>query len=174
MAIRAPGPRLLARLPFSFIKAGAGRKRPVDAPIALIPFIDLLITVVVFLLISFSASGEAGHLDELPTAQHGSELELAPVLMVDAHAVTLDGIRVADVHELGRGAELERVEGIVHGLEVARQNFEILHPHDRFDGRVLLVAGRETDYRVVRKVMFSAAQAGYGGVQLAVREASAN
>ncbi|HEY8432850.1 MAG TPA: biopolymer transporter ExbD, partial [Sandaracinaceae bacterium] len=60
MPIHTPGRVLLHHIPLKFVHdrvAGGGRKS-VDVSIALIPFIDFLITLVVFLLTSFSATGE--------------------------------------------------------------------------------------------------------------------
>lgn len=170
MAIRSPGARLLRAIPLSFVKHGGDGKKDVDAHVALIPFIDFLLTVVVFLLMSFSASGQMHALDDLPVAQHGTDLELAPILTIDEASVTVDGRRVADTRTLLEGTELERIEPLVQHLEVLRDNWEVLHPGEDFPGAVVIQAGREVDFRVLRKVLFSVSQAGYAGLQLAVRE----
>ncbi len=170
MGIRSPGARLLRDVPLSFVKSsGQGRKR-VDAPIALIPFVDFLLTVVVFLLMTFSVSGESCTLPDLPVAVNGADLELAPIVTIDDDVVTLDGRAVGDTRQLAVGAELERIEPLVAQLEVLRDNWDLLHPNDAFNGQVIIQAGRDVDYRVVRKVVFSLGQAGYGGLSLAVRE----
>ena len=60
MAIQRPEPVLLHNVPLKFVRervSGHGRKS-VDHQIPLIPFIDFLIVLVIFLLMSFSASGE--------------------------------------------------------------------------------------------------------------------
>ena len=75
--IRVPGARLLRDVPFAFISSGGRAKRVVDAHIALVPFIDFLLCMVLFLLMSFSATGEARVLADLPHADHGGDLELA-------------------------------------------------------------------------------------------------
>src|SRR6185369_16836997 len=94
--------------------------------------------------------------------------ELAPVLAIDPQTVTLDGRRMADTATLAHAAGLERVDAIVNDLETLHRNWTILHPHDAFPGRVILQADRSVDFRVVRDVMFSAAQAGYANVGFAV------
>ncbi len=159
MTIRAPG----ASAP----KARA--RRSVDASITLVPFIDFLLTVVVFLLMSFGTSGEITVLPGLPDAEHGREGPTAPVVAIDADQITVDGRRVADTRTLLASAQVERVEPLVHDLEIQRQNWGALHPGEELPGQVVVQASRDVDYRAVRKVLFSVAQAGYGGVGLAVR-----
>lgn len=169
MAIAQPGPRLCANIPLTFIRVGRSGRKRVDAAIALIPFIDLLLTVVVFLLMSFSADGAIPLTAELPEATNGDALALAPVISVDQGVVTVNGDRVADTGSLMTSTGLERIEGLVTSLQAARDNWAILHPHEPFEGRVVLQIDRDVDYRVVRKVLFSAAQAGYGDIDFAVR-----
>src|SRR5687768_3728657 len=86
MAIRKPGRVLLRGLPFSFMRSrigGAGR-RSVDTQIALVPLVDFLITLVVFLLVSFSSSGDLQADDfRLPEAVNVTALEYAPVIVVN-------------------------------------------------------------------------------------------
>lgn len=170
MAIGAPGPRLLRDVPFRFIEARGRAKRSVDAQITLVPFIDFLLTVVVFLLMSFSTTGEITVLPGLPDAANGADdATNAPIVAIDADQVTVDGRRVADTRALLADARLARVEPLVRDLTVARDNWRVLHPGQEAPGNVVVQVSREVDFRAVRKVLFSVAQAGYGGVGLAVR-----
>ncbi|MDW8246392.1 MAG: biopolymer transporter ExbD [Sandaracinaceae bacterium] len=179
MPIKKPGKVLLHRIPLKFVRtrvAGGGRKS-VDASIPLVPFIDFLITLVVFLLSSFSATGEliaqrAGL--TMPNARNVDELKLAPIVQIDARAVTLDGRRMADTPTLASNPALERIEPLVQDLETMRRNWNILHPRDPFPGTVILQADRAIDFRVIKKVMFSAAQAGYVNVSFAVNQVGGN
>ena len=96
MAIAKPGKVLLHKIPLHFVheKVAGGGKKGVDQSIPLVPFIDFLITLVVFLLMSFSASGELVAQQPsitMPTADHTSPLEVAPIISIDDRAVTLDG-----------------------------------------------------------------------------------
>ncbi len=170
MAVQQPGARLCASVPLASFRGGRSGKKKVDAQIALIPFIDLLLTVVVFLLMSFSATGQIPLASaEVPEAHSGVELSLAPVVAVDRIVVTVDGRRVADTGSLMADARLARVDALVADLETVRRTWELLHPNEAFPGRVIVQIDRAVDYRVVRKVLFSAAQAGYTGIDLAVR-----
>jgi biopolymer transport protein ExbD len=175
MSVAKPQPQLLHHIPLAFVRkraSGAGRKG-VDTQIPLVPFIDFLIVLVVFLLSSFSASGElpAARVS-LPSAANATDLELAPILAIDAQSVTLDGRRMADTHTLAAStAGMQRIETLVADLETLHRNWSILHPHDAFPGTVIIQADRAIDMRVVKTVMFSAAQAGYANVSFAVSHA---
>ena len=175
MTIHAPGKVLLHHIPLKFVNdrvAGGGR-RAVDVSIALIPFIDFLITLVVFLLTSFSASGELLAQRPnlvMPTAANVVDLEIAPIIAIDPQVVTLDGRRMADTATLASSANLERIEQLVQDLETMRRNWSVLHPREPFQGTVILQSDRNVDFRVVKKVMFSAAQAGYTNVSFAVNQ----
>lgn len=175
MPIHNPGRVLLHHIPLKFVHdrvAGGGRKG-VDVSIALIPFIDFLITLVVFLLTSFSATGELLAQRPnlvMPEASNVIDLEIAPIIAIDPQVVTLDNRRMADTASLAASPQLERIEQLVQDLETLKRNWSILHPNDQFTGTVILQADRNVDFRVVKKVMFSAAQAGYTNVSFAVNQ----
>jgi biopolymer transport protein ExbD len=179
MPVHKPDRVLLHHIPLKFVRskvAGGGRKA-VDASIPLVPFIDFLITLVVFLLSSFSATGEL--LSQrpnlvMPSAANAVELEVAPIIAIDARVVTLDGRRMADTQTLAATAGLERIEQLVQDLETLRRNWSILHAREPFPGTVIVQADRSIDFRVIKKVMFSAAQAGYTNVSFAVNRTGGN
>jgi len=170
MSIHAPGRVLLHNIPLKFVHdrvAGGGRKG-VDVAIALVPF-----TLVVFLLTSFSASGELLAQRPnlvMPTAANVIDLEIAPIIAIDPQIVTLDNRRMADTQTLASNAQLERIEQLVTDLETLKRNWSVLHPREPFSGTVILQADRNVDFRVVKKVMFSAAQAGYTNISFAVNQ----
>ncbi len=176
MPIRKPDRVLLHHVPLKFVRskvAGGGRKA-LDANIPLVPFIDFLITLVVFLLSSFSASGEliaqrAGL--TMPSAVNAVELELAPIVQIDSRVITLDGRRMADTQTLAATPGVERIEQLVQDLETLRRNWSILHPREPFAATIIVQADRSIDFRVIKKVMFSAAQAGYANISFAVNQA---
>jgi biopolymer transport protein ExbD len=173
MSIGQPGKVLLHNIPLKFVSkkvSGHGGKA-VDVSIPLVPFIDFLIVLVVFLLISFSASGELmaqkANLT-MPKAGNVVDIEISPVISVDTVVVTLDGRRMADTATLAADPKVERIEQMIQDLETLKRNWSILHPQEPFPGQVIMQADIKTDYRVIKKLMFSAAQAGYANVSFAV------
>jgi biopolymer transport protein ExbD len=178
MPIRQPGRVLLRDVPLSFVarRTGGHGAKSVNVEIPLIPFIDLQICLVVFLLMSFSSTGElvtqrSGLV--LPKAEHTKVLEVSPVLSVDATPVVLDGRRVADTGSLAADPKVERIEPLIDLLETLKRNWSVLHPRDEFPGALTVQADMSIDYRVIKKVMFAAAQAGYPNVRFAVTKVGA-
>ena len=162
MAIAKPGKVLLHKIPLHFVheKVAGGGKKGVDQSIPLVPFIDFLITLVVFLLMSFSASGELVAQQPsitMPTADHTSPLEVAPIISIDDRAVTLDGTRVADAATLAANADVSRIERMFAYRTLTA-----------FPGMVIIQADVNVDFRVIKKVMFSIAQAGFPNISFAV------
>jgi biopolymer transport protein ExbD len=173
MPINQPGKVLLRNIPLEFVSkkvSGHGAKA-VDVSIPLVPFIDFLIVLVVFLLISFSASGELlaqkANL-KMPKAANVVDIDISPVIAVDPVVITLDGRRMADTATLAADPKVERIEQLIQDLETLKRNWSILHPQEPFPGQVILQADVSIDYRVIKKLMFSTAQAGYANVSFAV------
>ena len=175
MAIHRPEKELLTNIPLRFVRervAGHGRKS-VNHEIPLIPFIDFLIVLVIFLLMSFSASGELIAQQPtitMPDAENTEQIEISPVIAVDERVITLDGARVADTQTQGQTAQVDRIEPLIQGLESEKAKWTTIHPSEPFPGQVIVQADRNIDFRVVKKVMFSAALAGYGNVSFAVNQ----
>jgi biopolymer transport protein ExbD len=152
-------------------KVTGGGRKALDHEIPLVPFIDFLITLVVFLLTSFSASGELLAQQpnlKMPDARHAVDLEIQPIIAINPSVVTLDGRRMADTGTLAAEARVERMEQLIQDLETLKRNWSILHPSEPFAGTVILQADKSIDFRVIKKVMFSCAQAGYPNISFAV------
>lgn len=175
MPVHTPGKVLLKNIPLKFVasKVGGHGGKSVNTEIPLIPFIDFLIVLVVFLLMSFSASGELLAQKPsivLPKAGNVTTLESSPIVAIDSIVVTLDGRRMADTATLASSPKVERIEQLIQDLETAKRNWSILHPQEPFPGRVIVQADQAVDFRVIKKIMFSAAQAGYPNVHFAVNQ----
>jgi biopolymer transport protein ExbD len=175
MAIQVPGTRLLTGIPLRFVRdrtAGHGRKS-IDAQISLVPFIDFLIVLVVFLLLNIGAQVvPQNEAMRLPDGVNTAPLAEAPVIAIDSNSISLDGRHVWNTDGLEAESEISRIENLVRGLETTSQNWTVLHPGEDHPGRVIVQADANTDFRVLKKVLFSAAQAGYGNISFAVNDAS--
>lgn len=177
MPVKKPARVLLHHIPLKFVRnrvAGGGRK-PADASVVLVPFIDFLITLVVFLLTSFSATGELLAQQPnlvMPNAAHVVDLEIAPIIAINPQVLTLDGRRMADTPTLAENPQVDRIEQLVQDLETLKRNWALLHPNEDFPGAVIVQADQGIDFRVIKKAMFSAAQAGYSNVSFAVNRVS--
>ena len=173
MPVHVPGKVLLHKLPLKFVhdKVTGGGRKNVDQSLPLIPFIDFLIVLIVFLIMQFASSGEL--LTTIPTitmpkADNTESIEISPIIAIDRNIVALDGNRMADTPSLLSSPQMERIEPLIQNLETLKRNWSILQPGRPFPGNVILQADIDIDFRVIKKVMFSAAQAGYANVSFAV------
>src|SRR3954449_11128402 len=109
MPIHAPHDHLYKSVTLEVAKAKlthSGRKSVYEA-LNLVAYIDMMTMLVIFLLMSFSASGEILFIQKnivLPEAQNWTDLERAPVIGVTKEVVTLDGVQVASADELMKDA----------------------------------------------------------------------
>lgn len=177
MPVHVPGKVLLHKVPLKFVhdKVTGGGRKNVDQSLPLVPFIDFLIVLIVFLIMQFASSGEL--LTTIPTitmpkADHTESIEISPIIAIDRNIVALDGNRMADTQSLLSSPQMERIEPLIQNLETLKRNWSILQPGRPFPGNVILQADIDIDFRVIKKVMFSAAQAGYANVSFAVESTS--
>lgn len=175
MPIKKPSKVLLRNIPLKFVsnKVGGGGSKSVNHEIPLIPFIDFLIVLVVFLLASFSATGELLAQKPnltMPEAINATRLEIAPIISIDPVVVALDGRRIADTQSLASDAKMTRIEPLIENLQTVKRNWSMLHPQEPFPGMVVMQADKKIDYRVIKKIMFSASQAGFANVSFAVNK----
>jgi biopolymer transport protein ExbD len=172
--ITKPGSRLKLLAPLEFVKSGAGGKKSGYAELNLTSMVDMLTILVVFLLQTFSASGELLSVQKnitLPEAQNFKDLEQAPIIAVSKESVTLDGRLVADASELNTENTVDwKITKLHDELVTLKNNFKILHPSEEFKGIAIVQADRNVDFKVVKKVMYSCAIAGYQNVNFAVQQ----
>lgn len=168
-----PDKRLLVDVPLRFVHqrvAGRGG-RELNRELPLIPFIDFLITLVVFLLMSFSATGEIRAQSatlRLPSALNVLALTEAPVLAIDRQVLTLEGRRVIDTPSLASRRGSERVGPLADALDAERRRWEMVHPGRPNPGVVIFSVDRSVESGVVKKAIFTAATAGYTRISFAV------
>src|SRR5215470_11208306 len=95
MAIHEPGRRLMHFVPLKFVQkrvSGHGG-RSVAAGLNLTSMIDFLVTIVVFLLMTFSASGEipVDKNVKLPKAENTIDMTEAPMIAITGSQILVDG-----------------------------------------------------------------------------------
>lgn len=172
--IKPPGPRLRKFIPLKFVsKHGAGKKSGY-AELNLTSMVDMLTILVVFLLQTFSASGELLTVSkniQLPEAVNFKDLEQAPIIAVSRDSVTLNGDPKADSQELIRENTVDwKIPQLHDDLVVLKNNFKLLHPNpEDFKGLVIVQADKNIDFKVIKKVMYTCAVAGYSNVNFAVQ-----
>src|SRR5258708_37219973 len=124
MAIHEPGRRLMHFVPLHFVQkrvAGTGG-RSLSASLNLTSMIDFLFMVVVFLLMTFSASGEIP-LDKnvkLPKAENTVDMVDAPMIAVNGSQVLVDGTPAGSTRAIEEAGRLPRLDGPFKHLQSQR------------------------------------------------------
>ncbi len=179
MPIVQPGKRPAPRFARSRVLGGKLRhgRRPINADLNVVPMVDMMTMLVIFLLQQFSATGEILYMQKdikLPDARHGQQIEVAPVVAVSGAQVVVSGQKVADVAELDKDAGAV-IPPLVEKLLDEKKRWEFIHQNDAdrekaWKGEVNVQADVRVPFRVVRRVMASAAEAGYGNINFATME----
>lgn len=175
MPIHAPHRHLFENIKLEVVKQklGHGGRKGVDAPLNLVAYIDMMTMLVIFLLMSFSATGEILFVQKnlvLPKAQNWTDLERAPVIGVSKEVVTLDGTQVASSDDLTKdqaGGDFKIAE-LHDKLVTLKNNYKLLHPGEEFNGIAIIQADKAVEFKALKKVMYSASVAGYHNVNFAV------
>ena len=142
MAIEKPGGRLMHSVHFRWARPH-GRRREINAGLALTSMIDFLIVVVVFLLMTFSASAEPCIIVpvNVPSAKNTLDAIDAPVVVVsDNGRIFVDGSAVGDVRAIDGEKRLQRIDALFDSLKSKREVWKQLHPGREFPGTVVLVS----------------------------------
>src|SRR5439155_20784295 len=172
--IETRGRRIRKFVLIKFVRGGGHGRKTSYAELNLTSMVDMLTILVVFLLQTFSASGELLTVQKnivLPEAQNFKDLEQAPIIAVGRDSVTLDGRMVANAEQLNAENTADwKITDLHDQLVTLKNNFKLLHPSEPFAGTVIVQADKNVDFKVVKKVMFSCAVAGYGNVNFAVQQ----
>jgi biopolymer transport protein ExbD len=138
--------------------------------------VDMLTILVVFLLQTFSASGELLTVSKnvtLPEAMNYKDLEQAPIISISRDSVTLNGEPKADASELDakRRRWTGKIPQLHDDLVVLKNNFKLLHPDPNdWKGLVIVQGDKNIDFKVLKKIMYTCTVAGYNNVNFAVQQ----
>lgn len=171
--IERPGRRLLHFVPLRFVqrRVKGGGQRPVDAPLNLIPMIDFLVVIAVFLLMSFSTSGEipVDKSIRLPKAENTLDMLEAPMVAITGSQILVDGTPAGSTRAIEEANRLQRIDELFNILKSKRELWRQVHDAQRpFPGVVVLQVDRDVPALVVKSVFQTAAFAGYPNVSFMV------
>jgi biopolymer transport protein ExbD len=171
--IAVPGRRLMHSVRLKFVRnkaAGGGGGKALNADIPLVPFIDFLLCIVLFLLASFSSSGELP-LDKnikLPNAANAVDMIEAPMVAVTGTQILVDGIPAGSTRAIMDANRMQKVDELAEILKNKRELWKQLKPGVTFPGNVILQVDRRVPALVVKSVFQTAAFAGYPAVSFMV------
>src|SRR4051812_15430622 len=175
MPIHAPHAHLYqsVKLEVAAAKLSHAGRKSLYAPLNLVAYIDMMTMLVIFLLMSFSATGEILFVQKnivLPDAQNWSDLERAPVVGLSRDVITLDGSQVATMDDVAKedpGGDAKLTD-LFDKLVTLKNNYKLLHPGEDFNGICIIQADKAVEFKALKRVMYSAATAGYQNVNFAV------
>ncbi|MDY7232299.1 ExbD/TolR family protein [Hyalangium rubrum] len=176
MAIKVPGKRYGKRLEHSKVFGhGHHGKKSTFSDLLITPLVDMFIIIVLFLIANFSATGEVLMMTkdiQLPEAVNVKEVEMHPVVLVSNDQVSISGNIVGRVEDLVKDEYLN-IPALEEKLRDMKKQFEDLHAMaggeaNAFKGDVNIQAHREVEFKIIKRVMFSCATAGYNNINFAV------
>ena len=174
--IHQPGKRLMHGVKLKFVWGkvmGHGTRSP-NTNLNLTSYIDFLMVTVIFLLMSFSASGEIG-VDKsvkLPKAENVEDIIDAPMIAVNGNQILVDGQLAGStraIEELGR---LQKLDELFNMMKNKRELWKQLQPTKPFPGVCVLQVDENVPALVVKSVFQTAAFAGYPNVSFMVGKIS--
>lgn len=170
--INKPGRRLLHHVPLKSVKkkVSGGGGHGVNASLNLTPFIDFLVTIVVFLLMSFSASGEipVDKNTKLPSAENTVDMVDAPMVAITGTQILVDGVNAGSTRAIEEAGRLMKIDELHNVLKNKRELWKQLNPGKQFPGVVVLQVDKRVPALVVKSVFQTAAFAGYPNVSFMV------
>ena len=141
----------------------------------LVSLMDIFTILVFFLLVN---TGEGEVLPstrnvQLPESIAEQKPRQNVVVMVTERDILVQGTRVASLEEL-KGAGTLRIEPLIAALEQQNQRRVLLDPQGGKVGpEVTIMGSKDIPYQLLKKVMASCTEAGYGKISLAVLQKTA-
>ena len=172
MTIAKPGRRLMHAVPLRFVqkRVTGGSHRATNSNLSLTSMIDFLVVTVVFLLITFSASGEVPTTKgvKLPDAENTLDMLDAPMVGITGSLILVDGSPAGNTRAIEDSKRLQRIDELFNVLKAKREVWKQLHPGKEFPGVVVLQIDQDVQAIVVKSVFQTSAFAGYPNVSFMV------
>ena len=178
--IKVPGKRVGKRLEHSKVFGhGHAHKITQNADLNITPLVDMFVVIVLFLIANFSATGDILMMSKdiiLPEAANVQDVQLVPVVMVSMDQVSVSGTVIGRVEDLTR-EEYLNIPALEEKLRDMKKQYEDLHSYAKdaeggFKGDINIQAHKEVQFKIIKRVMFSCASAGYGNISFATMAAS--
>src|SRR5882757_6242172 len=177
MAIKTPGKHVGKRLAHSKVFGEKlAHKIQQNADLLITPLVDMFVIIVLFLIANFSATGDVLNMSKdivLPEAANVQDVQLVPVVMVSMEQVSVSGTIIGRVDDLTR-EEYLNIPALEEKLRDLKKQYEDLHSvvkddtEGGFKGDVNIQAHKEVTFKIIKRVMFSCASAGYNNINFAV------
>lgn len=152
---------------------GQGR-RGTTASLNLVSFIDFLVVTVIFLLMSFSASGEVP-IDKsvtLARAENVEDILAAPMVAVNGSQILVDGSLAGSTRAVEEMARPQKIEEVFEMLKKKRELWSAVQvqPGREFPGVCTLQIDQDVPAVVVKSIFQTAVLAGYKNISFMVQQ----
>jgi biopolymer transport protein ExbD len=172
MPVNKPGKVLLREVPLKFVsnKVSGHARKGTNTEIPLIPFIDFLLCIVLFLLASFSATGElpVDKNVQLPKAENVLDMTDAPMVAITGTQILVDGVPAGNTRAIEEANRLQRIDELFNILKNKRELWKQINPGKEFPGVAVLQVDKKVPALVVKSVFQTAAFAGYPNISFMV------
>jgi biopolymer transport protein ExbD len=172
MPVANPARRLMRHVGLEFVsrKVEGGGHRSTNANLSLTSMIDFLVVTVVFLLMTFSASGETPVAKglNLPKAENTVDMIDAPIVAVVGSQILVDGSPAGNTRAVEESDRMQRIDELFNILKAKRELWKQTHPNKDFPGVAMLQIDQSIKAVVVKSVFQTAAFAGFPNVSFMV------
>jgi biopolymer transport protein ExbD len=152
-----------------------------DVVINVTAMVDMMMVLVIFLVMNFNVSGEMLFLSKdmkMPQAQHGDEVTRVPIVAVSSrNQLYFEGVLIDDLNNIDPNDPNWRIAGLEEKLIDQRTRFEAIgqrqfeNPEDDPTTTVNVQADQTVDFKLLKRVLYTCEQAGFGRIRLAVGDA---
>jgi biopolymer transport protein ExbD len=163
-------------LEFVAKKVSGGGHRSTNASLSLTSMIDFLVVTVVFLLMTFSASGETPIAKGLnmPKAENAVDMIDAPIVAIVGSQLLVDGSPSGNTRAIEESDRMQRIDELFNLLKAKRELWKQTHPTKEFPGVCILQVDQNVKAVVVKSVFQTAAFAGFPNVSFMVNKIAAS
>jgi biopolymer transport protein ExbD len=151
-----------------------------DMNLNVVPLVDMMMVLVIFLVMNFNASGEMNFVSKdlkMPLAEHGTPLTRVPIVALDANGnLYYEGAVIADLSLINPDDPDLKIAELEEKLVDNRQRFEAiggnraaaLAPNEDPTTTVNVQADQGTPMNLLKRVLNTCEVAGYGRIRLAI------
>lgn len=181
MAVKVRRERQSARFHNSKILGKKHGRKGGDVHLNVTAMVDMMMVLVIFLVMNFNASGEMLFLSKdikMPQAAHGGEVTRVPIISIsNKNQLYFEGVILTDLNNIDPNDPNWRIAELEEKLVDQRQKVEAIgkrewaSPEEDPTTTVNVQSDKDTDFKVLKRVLYTCEQAGYGRIRLAVGDA---
>jgi biopolymer transport protein ExbD len=158
-----------------------GGRKTGDMNLNVVPMVDMMMVLVIFLVMNFNATGEMLFLSKdikMPTAENGDTVTRVPIVSIsNKNQLYFEGVILTDLNNIDPNDPNWRIAELEEKLVDNRQRAEAIgkrewgSPEEDPTTTVNVQSDKDTDFKLLKRVLYTCEQAGYGRIRLAVGDA---